>query len=131
MTLNESEILFPHKTITFNGTDVTVHEFKYLEGLKAAGVAQPLLTGLLELIDTEPKLSMPGLDRVIGDNVEVWLKLLSMSSDKPVEWIENLNDADGTLLSMTFWELNGPFLLRRVTVAKQFGTIALKPPVVS
>jgi hypothetical protein len=129
---NESEILFPDKTLTIGGEKLTVHEFKYLEGLKVAAIAQPLLADLLRLIQDESAMGLPALDRVIGDNSHVWIALLAMSIERTHEWVAELSDADGTLLSMTFWEINGPFLLRRVAFAKQFGTIVLnQPPVES
>ena len=130
-TTPESDLLFPDKTITIGGEDVIVHEFTYLEGLSAAAIAQPLLTDLMAMINQCDTLGTPEIDRVIGNNAAIWLQLLAMSIGKPLEWAEKLSDADGTLLSMTFWEMNGPFLLRRVVVAKQFGHIMLKPPVVS
>jgi hypothetical protein len=128
----ESDILFPDKTLPIGGEEIIVHEFKYLEGLKAAAIAQPLLSALLALIQDEAKMGLPELDRVIGAHADVWMQLLAMSTGKTTEWVSDLDDADGTLLSMTFWEINGPFLLRRVAFAKQFGTIVLhQPPVAS
>lgn len=129
--VNESAILFPDKTLTIGSEEIVTHEFKYLEGLKAAAIAQPLLAALSALIRDMSEMGLPELDRVIGDNAEVWTQLLAMSVGKPVEWVAELNDVDGTLLSMTFWEINGPFLLRRVAFAKQFGTIVLNPPAAS
>ncbi len=125
---NEADIIFPDKTLTIGGEETAVHEFKYLEGLKAAAIAQPLLADLLALIQDENTMGLAELDRVIGKNASIWTQLLAMSASKPAEWIAELNDADGTLLSMTFWEINGPFLLRRLAFAKQFGTIVLNQP---
>jgi hypothetical protein len=130
--LSESDIIFPDKTLNIGDEEITVHEFKYLEGLSAAAIAQPLLADLLSLIQDADTMGLPELDRIIGKNADVWTQLLAMSARKPAEWVAELNDTDGTLLSMTFWEINGPFLLRRVAFAKRFGTIVLnQPPVAS
>jgi hypothetical protein len=126
--INEAEILFPTRTITVNGEDITVHEFNYLQGLKAAVIAQPLLADLLRLIQDSDTMELPELDRVIGANAEAWIELLAMAADKDIPWVQALSDADGTLLSLTFWEINGPFLLRRVAFGKQFGKIILNQP---
>jgi len=128
---NESAILFPGRTLTLAGEEVLAHEFKYLEGLKAAAIAQPLLSDLSAMIQNNAEMGLPDLDRIIGNNSEIWMQLLALSIGKDAAWVADLDDADGTLLSMTFWELNGPFLLRRVAFAKQFGTIVLNPPAAS
>lgn len=128
---NESDLLFPNLTLSIGGEEVVMHEFSYLEGLKAAAIAQPLLSDLSAMIQDKENIGLPELDRVIGTNAELWLQLLALSIGKTVEFVQALSDIDGTLLSMTFWELNGPFLLRRVAFAKQFGMIVLKPPVAS
>jgi len=128
---NEADILFPDKTLSLAGEDTVVHEFNYLEGLKAAAIAQPLLIDLQALIQSSNGLDLPSLDRVIGHNADIWTQLLALSVNKTAEWIAALSDADGTALSMHFWEINGPFLLRRVAFAKQFGKIVLPPPAAS
>lgn len=124
----EPDIIFPDRTLPIGGEEVAVHEFRYLEGLRAAAVAQPLLSDLLTLIQNEDAMGLPELDRIIENNADVWVQLLAMSIGKTADWLAGLSDKDGTLLSMTFWEINGPFLLRRVAFAKQFGTIVLNQP---
>jgi hypothetical protein len=128
MSAREADIIFPDKTLIIGDEEITVHEFKYLEGLKVAAIAQPLLADLLALIQNAEKMGLSELDRVIVSNIDVWTQILAMSVGKGREWIAGLSDADGMLLSMTFWEINGPFLSRRVAFAKQFGTIVLNQP---
>lgn len=124
----EADILFPDRSITINGEAVTVKEFSYLEGLKAAAIAQPLLADLLLLIQSEDALGLTELDRIIGQNADAWTELLGLSIGQTADWVAGLSDKDGTRLSMMFWEINGPFLVRRVAFAKQFGQIVLQPP---
>lgn len=119
---SEAEILFPDKTLTLAGEAVTVREFKYLEGLKLAAIAAPLLSALSQLM-TEGEIDLLKIDQVIADNADIWAQLLAASCDKPVDWLETLSDVEGTQLSWGFWEVNGPFLLRRVAFAKRFGAI--------
>lgn len=120
---NESDILFPDKTITLGGEEVTVSEFKYLPGLIAAKIAQPLLAGLVTLTQTEGSFDISKLDAVIGEHADIWTRLLGLSCGKEADWVANLRDIDGTMLSLAFWEVNGPFLLRRVAFVKRFSAI--------
>ena len=125
---NESAILFPDKSVNLGGKDIALHEFSYLEGLEAAAIAQPLLSDLLAMIEEQSQIGLPQLDQVIGKHAAIWVQLIALSVKMPAEWVAELSDSDGTVLSMHFWEINGPFLLRRVAFAKQFGKIVLNPP---
>jgi len=121
---NETAVLFPDRTLTLSGEAVTVREFKYLEGLKIAALAAPLLSGLSALFQDEGQaIDLAALDGVILANLDVWTQLLAQSCGKSPEWVSELSDVDGTALGWTFWEVNGPFLLRRVAFARRFGAI--------
>ncbi len=39
---------------------------------------------------------------------------MTISTGRPVEWIESLSDRDGQTLSMTFWRVNSGFFMRRL-----------------
>ncbi|HSH28870.1 MAG TPA: DUF6631 family protein [Thiohalobacter sp.] len=117
----DAEILFPDQTLEVGGEQVTVREFRYLEGARAAVIAAPLIKAMRELISGDDDISAEALDALIGEHVEIWLQLICMSTGKDPEWIAKLPDEDGMQLSLLFWEVNGPFFTRRLMLAAATG----------
>lgn len=111
----DPEILFPDETLPIAGERVTVREFRFAEGLRAIALARPILAALREIPegDDNPEL----VDQVLADHLDAWLALIAMSTDKDVEWVKGLPDADGQSLAMAFWRVNGAFFMRRLVLA--------------
>lgn len=103
--------------MTVGGEAVEVREFRYLEGLQAAGLARPVLAGLRELIEAEGEIQLEALDALIGAHADTWLTLIGMSTGRDLEWLAALSDQDGLALSLAFWRVNGPFFTRRLVLA--------------
>ena len=114
---NDAAILFPDETVEIDGEQVTVREFRYLEGLRAAALARPLLAGLREIIETDDDIEPEALDALIGEHTDIWVQLIAMSTGLSAERIGELSDRDGVTLSMAFWRVNGPFFTRRLLLA--------------
>ena len=112
----DAEILFPEREIEINGEKVTVREFTFAQGLKAAHLAQPIVHDLGEVIrETNiEELSYDAIDLIFSDHAEPFMQLLSIASGLDVESIEKLPEGDGQLLAMTFWEVNSGFFTRRI-----------------
>lgn len=113
----DAEILFPDQTLEVGGEQVTVREFRFLEGARAAVIARDLLADLGQLVQQEQDLQPEDIDAIIGQHGEAWAQLLAMSIDRDPEWVANLSDEDGQELSMLFWDVNGPFFVRRLVQA--------------
>lgn len=114
--MSDAEILFPDETIEVGGKSVTVREFRYVEGLKAAAIARPFLAGLRAFISEREEIDPESLDALIGVHSDVWVQLISISTREPIDWLVNLSDEDGLELSMTFWRVNASFFTRRLVM---------------
>ena len=114
---DDAEVLFSDEPVEVAGETVTVREFRYLEGLRAAAVARPILAALRELMDEFDTMAPESIDALIGEHHDAWVQLLAMSTDKDPEWVKGLPDREGLELSMVFWRVNGPFFTRRLILA--------------
>ena len=119
------ETLFPDADLILNGEPVTVREYRFLDGLKVAAMAQSLMAGLADLFleETAPEaFDFAALEAVFGSMPGLLVELLSISTGKPQAWIETLSDDDGHTLMMTWWRVNSGFFVRRLAaplVARQ------------
>lgn len=114
---DETAILYPDETLELGGEQVTVREFRFTDGIRAAQIAQPILGALRSLIDHDTPITTEALDSIIADHVDVWMRLISMSTNLSEERITSLSDKDGISLSLAFWRVNGPFFTRRLVLA--------------
>jgi hypothetical protein len=117
--VEDAEILFPDETLELSGEQVTVREYRYLEGLRASVVARPILAGLRELIEAceGREIDPEALDELIGEHAEAWVGLIALATGRDPQWIKSLSDGDGLNLSLAFWRVNGPFFTRRLVIA--------------
>jgi hypothetical protein len=126
----ELEILLPDREAELaSGERVQVKELTFLQGLKAARRAGPLLEDLAQLFERElgaedagedEGLGLADLGAVFAGHEDVLLELLAMSTGRSTEWLAALGDADGQAVLMTFWAVNSDFFVRRL-VARQAG----------
>lgn len=110
---NDPEILFPDEMVTIGGEQIEVREFRYLEGLRAIALAKPLIAELAKLLEGGD-IDAIALDALIANHYQAWIEMISMSTGKPVSWVEELRDRDGQALGMTFWRVNSGFFMRRL-----------------
>lgn len=118
---NDLALLFPDETITIGGEAIVVREFRYREGLEAAALARPIFAGLRAMVTgPDTKLAPESLDALIAAHPEVWLKLVSISCGKPVEWLAGLPDREAMKLQIAFWGANSSFFTRRLLFGAAF-----------
>jgi hypothetical protein len=117
---DSDDILFPERELDIQGETVVVREFSYLEAMKRAAGAKNLIAAIGKIISEADTIRLEELDAVIADHIDEWVGLLAASISKDASFVESLNDQDGSNLAMAFWEINGPFLLRRVMLNRVF-----------
>jgi len=110
----EAEIIDPDIDIEIGGETVTVREIGFLEGLRLAATARPLLDDLAEQYEGDAEVGLDRLSETFGRHPEILLDLLTASCGLPRERIEQLGDRDGQLLLMTFWRVNSAFFVQRL-----------------
>lgn len=111
------DILLPDKTLEIDGERITVREYSFLQGLDIADFAWPLIDELrLLFIDLQPgeELPLSALAATFGRHREIFVRLLSLSTDKPEAWVTALGDENGQRLYLTWWTVNAHFFVRRL-----------------
>jgi len=115
---NELEVLMPDREITIGDETIAVREFRFLEGLKAEGIAQPILRDIVgRTKERGESLELSDIAAIFATHSAAFLELLSMATGKPCEWLSGLSDEDGQSLLMLFWTVNANFFARRLMVA--------------
>jgi hypothetical protein len=122
---DELDILLPDVELTMAGDPVIVREYRFVQGMQAQALAKPLLDDLAAVFlpddapDGDDAAQAEGilnaLGEIFGRHPHLMVKLLAMSTGKPADWIESLNDEDGQTLLLTWWGVNKDFFARRLT----------------
>jgi hypothetical protein len=111
------DILLPDKTLEIDGERITVREYGFLQGLEIADFAWPLIDELrLLFLDLQPgeELPLTALAATFGRHREIFIRLLSLSTDRPAAWVAGLGDESGQRLYLTWWTVNAHFFVRRL-----------------
>lgn len=109
-------VLSPDAVLTIDGEEITVHEYRFFDGLAIRAQAAPFFDGLYQVLGQQggPPPSFDDIEMMIANHVELVKALVAMSVKRPVEWVAQLGEADGDALLMTWWQVNQNFFIRRV-----------------
>lgn len=114
----ELGILIPEQTITIQGEKIVVHELTFKQGLELSGAVSVLVNATLDRLagfqDKLPESYFDELQQVFAEHLGAMQHVMSASCNRPIEWVEGLNDADGQLLLMATWLVNKDFFFRRL-----------------
>lgn len=114
-TENEAQVLVPDQEITLNGTNILVREFGFREGLKAETIATGIIRDFSSLAKEKGEnLDLSDVSGIFAHHWDAFVLLLSMSTGQTVEWINALDDQNGSMLMYTFWVVNSGFFMRRL-----------------
>ena len=111
---DELAILHPERTLTVAGRALTVREYGFVEGLAVHRDARALVADLAALVRTQGDAPWDAVLDVLGQHDAVVIELVARACDVEAEWLRGLSDADGQMLLMLWWAVNGPFFVRRV-----------------
>lgn len=107
-------ILHPEHTLTLAGEPITVREYGHVEGLKLGHLVGPVVKALKGIALGGDLLDVDATGSAFAAVPDEVIALIAAACDKPVAWVENLNDEDGFALRMHWWAINSPFFGRRV-----------------
>lgn len=119
---DDLEVLHPERTFLLAGITVTMREYGFVEGMKLANRAQPVvhdLAAITGVAEDGGLLEYARLQAVFADHVDVILDMVAQACDQPRAWVESLDPADGEKLLLAWWAVNGPFFVRRVLMETQ------------
>lgn len=124
---DDLDTLLPNRTLTLAGETVTVREYGFAEGLRLQRVAGPVVAALATSAVSGDD-GMGTVMDVLAEHGERVFDLVAQSIDKPNEFLHGLSDADGQLLLLTWWGVNGGFFVRRVQMKLAVQRAQTKPP---
>jgi hypothetical protein len=110
-----AEILQPNREIQVAGETIVVREYLYFDGLKLKAWAKPFLEDLYALFgqgDAAP--SFDDIAELLGRHEETVVQMVAQSVGKTPEWLRELGEADGDLVTLTWWMVNSGFFTRPV-----------------
>lgn len=108
-------VLHPDQTLMIAGRELTVREYRFIEGLRLQPLFEPFLNALYaSLNDTDRVPELHQLVQIMGQHQEQIMELVAISAQVEPDWIEQLNDEDGMQLLYTWWAVNAGFFMRRI-----------------
>ena len=119
----DAAVLFPDVDVTVrdpnNGATVTltVHEFRFLEGLHLAALIRPLIESIGASVNDDDEVDHDTIAAAMTDHADIWLESVARATGRDADWIGRLSDHDGQALSAAMWGVNGTFFGRRVIEA--------------
>lgn len=125
---DDLEILHPERKLEIAGTTVTMREYGFVEGMRLAATAAPIVHDLSTITgaaDDGGMLEYARLQAVFATHVDAITGMVAQACDQPREWVEGLGDGDGQALLFAWWAVNGPFFVRRVLSELQMKLAAM------
>lgn len=114
-----AEILFPHREVPTKTEVIVVREFNFLESLKAAPVARPIIDDLARLFEEcEDPEAVPLLDVLerFTAHPEAVVRLLELATGRADIAVQSV--ADGHALLRALWEANQAFFTEMLILRK-------------
>jgi hypothetical protein len=108
-------ILHPDRQLVIGDPprEVTVREFRFIEGMRVHVIAKPIVEDLLRMFGTH-ELGVHQITDLFVRHEPEFMSMLCASTGLDDKFIRSLNDVDGELLLLTFWQVNLLFFLRRL-----------------
>lgn len=110
-------ILHPHQEVTIAGAAVTVREYSFVEGLRLLPKVQPLLDDLRELLQSEQAAPLTRIQNVLAAHADLTVQLIAQSADVEIDFVNGLDQIEGTKLMTVWWAVNSAFFLRKAVDA--------------
>lgn len=115
-TENSQAIAEESRISLANGEIVTIHEYRFFDGMQVDAKAADLVGELYLLFmgREASEIKWQDLAAIFGRHAETTIQLIAMACDRDPEWVRGLSDADGALVQMTWWMVNKEFFIRRL-----------------
>ena len=108
-------VLHPERTFTLAGREITVREYGHIEGLRLLAWAKPFTDDLYATIARGSKApSVAAMAALLSTHADLVRDMVAHAADVEPAWVEGLNDVDGDLLVMAWWQVNAGFFIRRL-----------------
>lgn len=112
---DELTVLHPERTFTLAGREITVREYGHIEGLRLLAWAKPFTDDLYATIARGSQApSVAAMAALLATHADLVRDMVAQAADVEPSWVEGLNDVDGDLLVMAWWQVNAGFFIRRL-----------------
>ncbi len=103
---------------------ITVHEFRFREGLEMRALAGPLIADLATQLDDGAASSGGGVEAVLAAHGDLWLEIAARATGREADWLARLRDADAARVSGALWQANMSFFVRHIVAGAGPGWMA-------
>lgn len=114
---DDADLLFPDKTVTVAGEQVTVRELTYAQGARLMPLMGRFMADLSALLDAGQDTQDSAVLALLGDHPEAWRALILAATGRDGTWLDSLSDADGMAVQVAAWGANAGFFSRRRLLA--------------
>lgn len=111
---SDLEILYPDQPVKIAGRNITVREYRFVEGLRLQPLYADFINDIFERVKGGEQPEMHHVIELLGRYESQLIELIAASADVSVEWIAELSDDDGMHLMYVWWTVNVAFFMRRV-----------------
>jgi len=130
----EIGVLLPEHTLTIQGRPIALRELSFRQGLQLAVPVGVLVQGiadrLLQYQDQPPASYFDELMQIFAAHMEETQQVMAACCGEPLDWVRELNDADGQAVLLGTWLVNKDFFFRRLqtrVLAGRLGKAAASP----
>lgn len=114
MSENDADVLFGDGadvpiTVTVAGEEIAVRELSWAASMRLMPKLRGLLADLRALVGSDDEMPINAVDALLYDHPDAWIALCAAAADRPLEWVESLNDTDGDTLRSAAWAANAGF----------------------
>lgn len=122
MSENDADVLFGDGadvpiTVTVAGEEIAVRELSWAASMRLMPKLRGLLADLRALVGSDDEMPINAVDALLYDHPDAWIALCAAAADRPLEWVESLNDTDGDTLRSAAWAANAGFFSRRLVLS--------------
>ena len=111
-------ILHPDQTVTIAGCDLTIREYRFVEGLRLQPLYSAFLEDLQQHLGNADSVMLDQLLTLMTAHEQQVTELIAIAADIEPEWIATLGDDEGMQLLVKWWSVNAGFFLRRVGIRR-------------
>lgn len=107
-------VLFPDRTLRIGDREITMREYRFMEGLRIKTLAEPIIADIAARTEGAGDLTPEQLDAAFAAHPEALTQMMAQACDQPVEWVRDLPASQGEQLFGAWWAVNAGFFVRRV-----------------
>ncbi|AKO44815.1 DUF6631 family protein [[Haemophilus] ducreyi] len=111
---DELNVLFPHQKLTIAGEEIEVKEYSLIQQLQHRALFMPFVTDLrTTLSQADTQFGLDPLMSLLAEHYQDVLTMVSLSINKPLEWVQNLTGENAETVLMMWWTVNSDFFTRQ------------------